>query len=1304
MRRLYILIACLLLIFTSSLFVFSQDATPTSGGTVTPTLPPAFRIEGEIGRALPRKIVYDQHTERIAVVDAYNRLLLINALDYSTLYVLHEQGDYGDVAFSHDGRWLAVAFNFTMELWDTNSGKLAASLTQLGNAKSIMGPITFSSNDAMLIFFGIYPAPRELRQQETDSITYPWVWNLTAARGEGDSTFPKKLEAVQMVDYANGFVLSPDDKIIAALPGRLRVMDAFTLQPEYEIPTNRYEQDPLTAWYSLLDNSVYVRPVTTDTLLQVDTKRGVLVEIPMNKPLTDSDLSLIGGIELGSIAQVIGSAGDRGYNPLIGIFLGRRYRDTTAYGGKPLTVTLIDLVLPPAATQDNVLALLYVFDESTGTGSFIFGGRGTAQQMVLSPDRKNLLVRLTENDENVVTYDLATGRELRRFIPALRSIGRYSRQTKNRILAYDASGKVIISDFERRNAASNDVEAQDLRYSRSFDRFFFSNDSKKIITLAGTEWREWDALTGQVLRRELLYLNGQIVATSSDGYRYLTYSTGYNSVGAQVVDMNTKTNYSVNFQNNPGSSIVDIYANPSWTRFLVIYSENQFGPYYPGNQVAIYDYKDGLKTFIAGDDLPPLAQRQYGWVDDKTAYVYGQGTNNDIPPRVYGVDYAANGLPRCIANAYPDRQTHFLQLWERLVYNLRADQLDNLSSTLCANVPKSADAVDAKLVLTATPQTVLVTGLPTGEVPQCLLDRYPGQEQEYSETWRTLVQGLTPEKTQELAVMLCEGIGVINPADVLDPSLGYTMFINSDTGERASGDYQVPTEDSRPLQPIYDLFEKTEKRSIGTAILSQNEELVAASSMPGELIIYRLLVPYRNLMAQLTATAVVQLQQANLIKGQATPSPTYNAIGTPRPTLTPTPEQTLYPRPVDRVFTGNVGNQNFCPSEQLFPVSKLPADYHATGKIYASIQGDNLWSVEPENGTRAEDKDILQCGRGVSCKFSPDNQWILAESYEAIFIIRPDNSDPRTLWNLLTPNPPTPVPYDINWSGKNVLEWQAQIPVTVAAPKPYITYKQAYIRDVLNVYPDPKPFIPEITINELPTQLVARQPGGNWIVVSTTYNTGLGTGYKFYLYDTTTDQYQLFAQSRTSAINVYWHPWGDRLFYNFTDDNNSMRATYQISFPSMTNQFLGYAPGGEWSNDGRYVAFNTGSASQPIAVWDSETGQIRSYCLPETGARGYGGSFIWSPDNQYIALQAPLPKDESKPGVGQHTLILNIANGEVVDLTTGIVEIITWAQEPGTYGDGRVVTPTLSVTLTPTPSATAPAFTPSPSPTATAAP
>src|SRR5262249_34442112 len=145
-----------------------------------------------------------------------------------------------------------------------------------------------------------------------------------------------------------------------------------------------------------------------------------------------------------------------------------------------------------------------------------------------------------------------------------------------------------------------------------------------------------------------------------------------------------------------------------------------------------------------------------------------------------------------------------------------------------------------------------------------------------------------------------------------------------------------------------------------------------------------------------------------------------------------------------------------------------------------------------------------QCGRGVSCQVSPDHAWILAETYDSIFITRPDNSDPRTLWNLLTPNPPTPPPNELYWSGNRTLEWSADIPVTVPAPTPYTTYKHDFIRNLMNVFPDPPAWIPEIPINELPAEFVSRQPGGPWAVAYTTYSTGTGLGYKYYLYHTGT--------------------------------------------------------------------------------------------------------------------------------------------------------------------------------------------------------
>ncbi len=1280
MRRIHFLFALFFMLLTASLVLSQADSPDAAQGTLTPTPEVAFEIEGEIGRALPRKIIYDAAREQMAVVDAYNRLLIINALDYTTRTVLHERGEYGDIAFSADGRWLAVIYDLTIELWDMETDTLTASLVrELNGAKEIIGPIDFSSDNTTLLFYGIYAAPPALRRTENDTITYPWVWHIAAARGEAASTLTGGVNAIQMFDYPNGFVFTPDDNIVAALPARLQILDALTLEKRYEISTDRYEQDPLIVWRSLRDDRVYVRPSTTDTLLQVDTTRQALVEIPMNTTLTQNDLDLIGGLELGSTARVIGGQDSDDSIQLLNTFLGN-YRDSSRYGRRPLTVTLVDLLLPPATTQDNVLALLFVFDEREQTGTFLFTSGG-AQQMVLSPDNDELLLRRTDGDEYIIRYDLESGNEINRFIPSLRAIGGYNRQTKNRVLAYDESGEVIISDFQRVDAETRAVLAEDLRYSRVFDRFYFSDDSQKIITLAGTEWREWDIATGEVLRREVVNLGGTIIATSSDGYRYLSQGSSGSSY-AEVLDLAANERYTVTFDNISGSGISEIYANPSWTRFLVVYSTNSYGPYSPGNQIALYDYQQGFKFLIAGDDLPPVGQRQYGWVDEFTVFVYGQGQTGAQPERIFGADYAASGLPACIASAFPENTDTLLNLWERLLYRVRVDRLDELTLRICADAPQTASEAEQLLQLTETPDRVAVTGVPTGEVPQCLLDRYPAESEAYTEIWRTLTANASTDEARELAILLCEGIGPIPEEQEFDPSLGVTMFIDSETGERSSGDYQQPIVDETPLGPVYELFERTEKRSLGTAILSPDRQFVAASSLPGELVIYRMIVTYDTLMGQLTATADVQLADANLIYALATPSPTFNAIGTPRPTLTPTPRQTLFPKPEDPAFTQRVANQNFCPAETLFAASNPPNSYAATGVIYATFSDGPMWEVQPENGTRSEAQDAIQCRRGVDCQFSPDNRWVLARTYDLIYITRPDNSDQRVLWDLRTPNPQTPVPQDLYWSGANVLEWQAQIPVTQASGE--LTYRNGYLRDVLNVFPDPDAWFPEVTINTLPAQLVSRQPAGVWAIAYTTYNTGTGTGSKYYLYNTETGAYVQFAQVEGSGIYLDWHPLGDRLFYWFNTDS-LQPVTYQISFSGLENQVIGQTSSGVWSNDGRYRVYSTDSRSQPIAVWDSQTGATTRYCLPETGARLYGGPFTWSPDSQYIALQAPLPKDETTEGVGQHTMILNVATGEVVDLTTGILELINWADEPGSYGDGRVATPTPSPTMTLTP-------------------
>ena len=152
-------------------------------------------------------------------------------------------------------------------------------------------------------------------------------------------------------------------------------------------------------------------------------------------------------------------------------------------------------------------------------------------------------------------------------------------------------------------------------------------------------------------------------------------------------------------------------------------------------------------------------------------------------------------------------------------------------------------------------------------------------------------------------------------------------------------------------------------------------------------------------------------------------------------------------------------------------------------------------------------------------------------------------------------------------------------------------------------------------------------------------------------------------------MNADWHPLGDRLYYYYPPPPNTRPIWYQIDTGENSNRLLGEFVNGVWSNEGRYVAYRTDRRTQPIAVYDSQTGLTRTYCIPQTGARLYDGGFTWSPDSRYVALQAPLPEDENQPGVGQHTLILDIETGEIIDLTTGIGRLIVWMQDPGTYAE-----------------------------------
>ncbi len=1281
MRRVFILITLLVALLATS-FAFAQNEI---------TSQKSFEIVTELGRALPRNLIYEPKLEHIAIVDAYGRLVMVNALNYETLYTLHESGSYNDFAFSHDGRWFALAINNDIQLFDTTTGEVVSELTDPGGAINIHGPLTFSADDKLLTFYGTHPAPQALRRFENDTSETPWVWDLAAARNEGQSSFPNKVEAWQFFDYRFGFVLAPYSRIVTALPGRLHILDAYTLDILFEIPTDRYEQDPLLLWFSVLDGKVYVN-TRSGQLLKVDTQRGLLAELPLQMCLQDTYVNSDGtstgtpsgcipqsnpddipGLEISSFAAPIGEASNTVENDLLRALLGDRYSEQ--WNRRPLTITLIDFVYNPTSGDTSGLqALVYIYDEQYKAGIFRLTNAYRIQQMVLNNERDEVMLRRNVDTvgERIEFYSLSTGKRLSQLIPATRDIGSYSLIRKNRILAYDNTKNIIISDFQRFDAESHEVIAEDLRYSTRFDQFFFTPDNKNVVTLAGNEWRLWEVSTGQVIRREVLALNGYVIATADSGYRFLTQFDTNTSTGVEVLDVESGEKRSVSFERLPGRGIEQIIPSPDWENILVVYSTNPYGAYSPSNEIAIYSLYDGQRWFMAGDDLPPPDGRYYGWADAQTAFIYGEGYNNDIPERVFGSNFAPSGIPACLVDSFPEQEALLGEAWYIATLNLRVDEVELLGQVVCEQLSDTGNnttlpVISADLVRpTVTP--VVIAG-----IPECITNYYAEQAASYADDWQAMTAGLSGDQVAEMEQIICEGLPTPSPGRYVDN--GYytnqTMMIDADSGERFDGSFNPPA-NRIPLAPIRDEYYRTTRRELGTFILSPDHQLVAASSLPGELVIFRLITPYQTMLSWGTATAAAIYDAENRIAVLPTTTPTYSLIGTAQPTLTPTITPTAPPPPNEKVnqeFSGQT--EALCPATTLYSMTNIPEGYSPTGRIVVPVQGEFLWMIQPDNGKRAPNENLPICGGDLNqCTFSPDNRWILIDAINEVFVVRPDGSDARILFDKTEPPYTYQVPY-LSWSGANTLEYEDYGPIP---DDPDGRYGYLYFRDILGVFPDPVPWASEkMVIRQQSGQLLYRQPGGNLTLAQLTFSTGVNTGYQYYLYNAETQDASYFARLAEypeQQLTAFWHPLGNRLFYHYPVPINVEPVWYQFEPESGQHLLLGDLVEGVWSSDGRYTAYSTDQRTQQIGIWDSQTGLKRTYCIPELNGRVYNGNFNWSPDSRYLALQAYFAKDENVEGVGQHTLVLDITTGAVVDVMTGAGDIVVWMKEPGTYGAG----------------------------------
>jgi WD40 repeat protein len=1236
--------------------------------------PESFELIQQLGRARPQGIQYDPNFDRFVMIDTAGRLVLVDGATFAVQHVLYEQGTYSAYAFSHDGRWLALGIDRRVELWDTQTGTMVEDVVP-EEALAIQNPLQFSYDDGLLMINALVPAPAELRRSENDTSNLPYLWDLPAARDIAETTLPRFFELYSFYDYRYGFIMGPNRKVITGLPQRLQIMDVAdkNLPILAEIPSGRAERDPISVWHSLRDDHMYVMTQKGD-LVQVDTTTGTPYTLPLGRDLTYSRLPDVENMLLSDQARIIGAPLSRENNSFLRLLFGGDYRSNWNY--HPLTVMLIDILNPITVDQEQMGLLVYTFDDAAGYGMLEFLRPDDVHQMALHPDGAHLMVRRASGDQPIEVYNLDTGVLELTIHPLLPD------PDGRRILAYNAAGDVIVSDFERFDAETGDVLYEDPHYFASPDSYTFLPDSRSIVTISGSNWWLWDIETGEVIRREKVNLRGSVIGTSPDAQRYLTRIDGGENTSVEIANVSTELRRSVAIENLPGRSIENIIPSPDWENYLVLYAPYGYSQHYPGREMAVYNMDRGKLWFLAGDDLPPY-DADYGWLDNQTWYIVGSADSAAQPARIYGLDYHASGLPNCLVETFPDDWTRWLDLWERLNARLRGDELGRLTQRLCAAKAATVEEVDAVFFPTPTATRCPTTPIPSviAGVPACLTLRFPGEALDYAAIWREMTVGMTPDESAELAVLLCEGLQEAAPLS--SPGGGSTaddnllvMTFDIQTGMRSFGGYVPPkvTPAMRSLEVALDEFERSQDVDYVPydAQFSPDGALIAMRDNDGYIDIYRLITPYPTLVANATATAALREQATpKSLSVRPTATQAFDYAGMPNPTLTPTVTPTPPPRTETQAQQSQYGQvEELCPSDTLYHVSDPPPDYAAAGQLLVRVrENDTVWTLDAATGRLQPDDTIPDCIRRGGCDFSPDQNWILWDQNDDMIVSRPDGSDARILFHAGS----YPMGLgDYYWTSQAAIEYN------------YREYRFDLSREPVAVVRryDPatdttsEPFfsLPIIRVNELATTTLAEQPdGGPLALVSTTFTGAHSTGYKYYIYDRDTGTAAYFArlvdEDYNEIIEAWWHPLGKALYYRYWDSDD------WYVFDPITRQhyILGALPEGEWSRDGRYRVtwFTLPSderdarikAKQPLpklSIWDSETGLIRRYCIPETGTAGLSGELDWSPDSRYIAFQTRLPADGDESTVRPRALILDRQTGRVTELTFDVTDIIVW--------------------------------------------
>jgi WD40 repeat protein len=1263
---------------------------------------PLFEPLQQIGERRPGGILYDSAFDRLVLVDLQGRLTLVDAASFQTQHILYENGAFNAYVFSHDGRWLALAIDRRVELWNTQTGERSAVFEPDG-ANLVQGPLLFSPDDSWLLLDTVVPAPQATRRSENDTDIIPWIWDLPAAREEAPERLRGGAEAFAFFNYRNGLVMGGDLFFIAGQPSRLQLIDGRSRDFPViaDIPASRAEQDPIYVWQSANTDLLYIDPRTGGGIVQVNAQTGTQFNVPLGRDLNYRNLESMTAMQLGSSARILCGVNSLQETPLLRLLYGDNYLSFQGY--QPGTVMLIDVLEPLSSGANQPALLLYNFVESRGSGSMELFFPPDVQQMRLSPDGTRLMVRRASGLQAVEVYNLETCGLERSYYPTEPD------ETASRLLDYRADGEVITVDFQRFDARSGEQIAFEDQYTNPFEEYRFSDDGQRLHTFRAGELRVWDLSSGQLVQRAPIQFSGDVLAQSPDGTHYLVQN--FTDTGLVIEHVNVLGGERRRMVIPPTSAgtPVQVIPSPDWGRMLALYQPQlPADPASGSYEIALYGFDQGQLLYIAGADMPAGAFK-FDWVDDDRIVV--SGSIFGAPDRPYGFDFHSSGLPSCLVAAFPNDYTAWLPIWEGLTLRLNSTQLANLTTRICGTLP--ATAGDFIPELTPTPRFTynsLNTPVPYAipGIPICLTQRFSNQAVDYAALWRQITADLDAEQVSVMEQMICEGLinspFQVAPTPTIDPNLnvpptptavdagpqttdftetGETLYYTIDvrSGDRFAATY-APELVRRP-RPNPDLLFNFYIDQFNEAplnpVLSLDGTRYAVTDRNGFVTIYRLTRSYDQLVQdERDAAATRQAEAPRSIGLQPTATQPAAFIGGVRPTLTPTVTPTSPGLPQTTPATGAFNQTtDVCPARNLYTLESPPPDFNVSGRLLTRppVNGFNsTWVLEPGTGRYVADDSIPPCGFDGNCNFSPDRNWIVRVT-DAVIISRPDGTD---AFILFQPAESNYFPQSYRWLSNTVLEYiypgyvTNELAERIRAEQGEAAFRSLsggqislYRTFDVSTQQRSEPYIPprlDASIEGLPTSIVARQPiDGSLLIVSTPYPP---FGAKYYLYDLRTQTYSYFVRVDAGSLNFEWQPNGRYLYYQVPGDFNM----YQYAVETGEHRLIGQLPFGDWSRDSRYrmtwYSMPGNDYTQRIAarelpfklqIWDSETGSFRRYCIPESGLSPINGSpFTWSPDGRYVAFTLPLPPE-----------------GDVFPVPTPEVGIIT--PQPG---DPAFITPT----------------------------